>query len=120
MTGDEFSGTKTTTSTTGGYFVDVREFKILAGPTRGGKFLGVTIVFSRQPTRDAAYDAIIAETQKLAARGLDVSIYVSVGDQKVKTSWHEMPDKDGGSVFAEYTAASKKLMSKGHLLKQIP
>lgn len=120
MTFDEYRGVKTTTSGTGSYFVEVQEDKTLAGIKPERRWLSVTIVFPKQPTRDVAYDAIIAETQKLAPRGMDVNVYVSVGDQKVKTSWKQMRDKDGAYVFAEYDAASKKLMRKGQLLKQLP
>lgn len=120
VTFDEYRGIKTTTSTTGSYFVEVQEDKTLAGIKPERKWLSVTIVFPKQPTRDAAYDTIIAETQKLAAKGLDVDLYVSVGDQKVKTSWRQMRDKDGAYVFAEYNTANKKLMRKGQLLKQLP
>ena len=45
---------------------------------------------------------------------------VSIGDQKVKTSWKQMQDRDGAYVFAEYDAASKKVVRKGQLLKELP
>lgn len=120
MSYDEYRGVKTTTSSTSSYFVEVQEEKTLTGIKPERKWLSMTIVFPKEPTVDAAYNAIVAETQKLAARGLDVDAYVSVGDQKVKTSWKQMRDRDGAYVFAAYDAASKKLMRKGHLLKQLP
>jgi len=120
VTFDEYRGVKTTSSATKNYFVEVQEEKTLARIRPEKKWLSVTIVIPKQPTRDAAYDAIAAEAQKLAARGMDVNAYVSVGDQKVKTSWKQMKDTDGAYVFAEYDAASKKLMRKGQLLKQLP
>jgi hypothetical protein len=120
VTFEEYRGIKTTTSTTGSYFVEVQETKTLVGIKPERKWLSVTIVSPKQPTQDAAYDAIVAETQTLAAKGLDVNVYVSVGDQKVKTSWQQMRDKDGAYVFAEYSTASKKLMRRGQLLKQLP
>lgn len=120
MSFDEYRGVTTTTSSTSTYFVEVQEEKTLAGIKPERTWLSVTIVFPKQPAREAAYDAIAAETQKLAARGLDVNAYVSVGDKKVKTSWNQMRDTDGAYVFAEYDAGSKKLTRKGQLLKQLP
>jgi hypothetical protein len=120
MTFDEYRGVKTTTSSTSNYLVEIQEEKTFAGIKPERKWLDVTIVFPKQPTREAAYEALVAETQKLAARGLDVDVYVSVGDQKVKTSWKQMRDKDGAYVFAEYDAATKKITRKGQLLKQLP
>jgi len=120
MTFDEYEGVKITTSSTSNYFVEVREEKTLAGIKPERKWLDVTIVFSKQPTRDVAYEAIVAEIQKLSARGLDVNAYVSVGDRRVKTSWKQMRDKDGAYLFAEYNAAGKKIMRKGQLIKQLP
>jgi hypothetical protein len=66
-----------------------------------------------------AYAAIVTEVQKLAPRGLDVNAYVSVGDQKVKTSWKQIRDSDGAFITGDYTAATKKIMRKGKLLKQL-
>jgi hypothetical protein len=120
VTFDEYHGVQTSTSSTASYFVEVQEDKTLAGIKPEKKWLSVTIVFSPQPTRDAAYNAIAAETQKLAARGLDINVYVSVGNPKIKTSWMQMKDKDGAYVFAEYDAASKRITRKGQLLKQLP
>jgi hypothetical protein len=120
MTFDEYRGVKRTTSSRSGYFIEVEEEKTLAGIKPERKWLSLMIVFSKEPTRAAAYDAIFAEIQKLATRGLNVNAYVSVGDQKVKTSWQQMRDTEGGYVFAEYNAASKKITRKGQLLKQLP
>jgi len=120
MTYEEYIGTKTTISSTSSYFIEVQEGKTAAGIKPERKWLSVTIVFPKQPSRDVAYDAILAETQKLTLRGLDISVYVSVGDQKVKTSWKQMVDTDGAYVFADYDAARKKLMRRGQVLKQLP
>jgi len=120
MTFDEYSGVKRTTSSHSGYFLEVKEDKTLNGIKPERKWLSVTIVFAKEPSRSAAYDAIFIETQKLATRGLDVNAYVSIGDQKVETSWVQMQDTDGGYIFAEYNAATKKISRKGQLLKQFP
>lgn len=120
MTYDEYSGVKATTSSTSTYFVEVEEDKTVSGIMPEKKWLSVTIVFPKQPGQDAAYEAILVETRKLAAKGLDLDAYVSVGNQKVKTSWKQMRDRDGAYVFAKYDAASKKLTRRGQLLKQLP
>jgi len=116
VTYNEYAGINTTTTAASGYVVEVEENKTLAGITPARKWLSVTLVFPKQPPQDAAYAALVAEAQKLAARRLDMDLYVSVGDPKVKTSWHQMRDKDGAYVFAEYSAATKKLSRKGKLL----
>lgn len=120
MTFEEYRGVKSTTSSRSGYFVEVKEEKTLDGIKPERKWLSVTIVFSKEPSRAAAYDAIFSEIQKLSTRGLDVNAYVSIGDQKVKTLWKQMRDTDGAYVFAEYDAATKKINRKGQLLKQSP
>jgi len=120
MSFDEYRGIKTTTSSTGTYFVQIEEEKTLSGIKPEKRWLSVTIVFSKQPTLTAAYDAIFVETQKLAERRLDINAYVSVGDRNVKTSWNQIRDSDGAYVFAEYNAVSKTLTRKGQLLKKLP
>jgi hypothetical protein len=116
VTLEEYRGVKTTGTSTNNYFVEIQEEKTYAGKP----WLSVTILFSKQPSQSVAYDAIITEVQKLVVRGMDVSLYVSVGNQKVKTSWKQMRDKDGAYVFAEYDSMSKKLLRKGKLLEQLP
>lgn len=120
MSFDEYQRVKVTTLNTNSYLVEVKEEQTFSGIKPERKWLSVMIVFSKQPSLAVAYDAIYVEIQKLAARGLDANTYVSVGDQKVKTSWNQMRDSDGGYVFAEYNASSKKLTRKGQLLKELP
>lgn len=120
VTFNEYLGVKTSMSGTASYLVQVQEDKTLTGIKPERKWLSVTIVFPKAPTQDVAYDAIISETQKLVAKGLDIHLYVSVGNPKVKTSWRQMRDKDGAYVFAEYTALTKRLMRNGQAIKQFP
>jgi hypothetical protein len=119
MTYDEYSGVKRTSARGNGYFVEIEEGKTVAGIAPQRKWLSVTVVFSKKPSRQAAYDAIFTEVQKLAARGLDANVYVSVGNSKEKTSWVQMRDTDGGYVFANYKAATKQISRRGKLLKQL-
>lgn len=119
MTMDEYRGVKRTSSSGNGYFVEIEDGQTLPGVTPARKWLSVTIVFPKKPSRYAAYDAIFAETQKLAGRGLDVDVYVNVGNQKEKTTWEQMKDRDGGYIFANYKAATKQVSRRGKLLKQL-
>ncbi len=64
-----------------------------------------------------AYNAIIAETEKVVARGLNINAYVSVADKSVKTSWQQMRDRDGAYVFAQYDSATGRITRRGKLLK---
>lgn len=119
LTIDEHNGVKRSTASGNGYFVEVDEEQTAPGITPMRKWLSVTIVFPKKPGGSAAYDAIFAEAQKLADRGVDVDLYVSVGNQKVKTSWVQLKDTDGGYVFANYKAASKQVWRRGRMLKQL-
>jgi len=101
--------------TTANYCVQVREAQALPGLGPAGRWLSVMIIFPEEPTRDAAYDAIIAETHRLAAREVDADLFVSVG-----TVGRLMLDRDGGPVFADYNAANKRLMRRAQLLYEFP
>jgi hypothetical protein len=101
--------------TTGSYSLEVRETRTLPGLGPAGTWLSVMILFPEEPTRDAAYDAIITETQRLAAKGLDADVFVSA-----ETSGRLMLDRDGAPVFADYNAANKTLRRGAQLLTQFP
>ena len=118
MTFDEYQGLKTTTSENSNYFVEVTEEKTFEGITPERKWLDVSLVFASKPTQRAAYKAIEKEAQKLLARELDISLYVSIGDKKVKTSWIQMEDTDGTYVAVEYDAASKTLTHQEKVLNR--
>ncbi|HYX31352.1 MAG TPA: hypothetical protein VE863_22645, partial [Pyrinomonadaceae bacterium] len=92
QTVDEYHGVKRSTSATPAYFVETKEDHTYPGITPARKWRSVTIVYPKAPSRTAAYDAIFAEIQKAAARGLDVNAYVTVGDKNVPTSWEQMRD----------------------------
>lgn len=119
MTLNEYEGVKTSTSSTSSYFVEIEELKTYPGITPSKKWLSLTIVFPKTPTREVAYDAILTEIQKVRNRGRDIDAYVSVGDKNVKTSWYQMRDNDGAFVFAEYDSETKKVTRKDQLLKEL-
>jgi hypothetical protein len=120
QTMDDYHGVKKSTSATSSYFVETREDDTYPGITPAEKWLTISIVYPKPPSRTAAYDAIIAEIQKAAGRGLDVNAFVRVGDKNVPTSWEQMRDDDGAYVFAGYKAATKQITRKGALLKTLP
>ena len=117
---DESRGVKTTNAATSSYFVETKEDHTYEGITPARRWLSITIVFPKTPARAAAYDAIFAEIQKAANRGLDINAYVSVGDRNVPTSWQQVRDDDGAYIFADYKAATKEISRRGALLKTLP
>jgi hypothetical protein len=119
LTFNESRGVKTSTSSTPTYFVQIEEDHTYEGITPARRWLDLTIVFPKTPSQEVAYEAILTEIQKVKNRRLDVNAYVSVGDKNVKTSWHQMRDKDGAYVFAEYESATKSVNRKGKLLKKL-
>lgn len=109
MNFDEWQGIKTATSSTADYFVEIKEEKTYEGVVPARKWLSVTIVYPKNPGRSVAYEAIKAEVAKLKSRGLDVDLYVSVGDKNTRTSWKQVRDSDGKYIFAEYSSATQQL-----------
>jgi len=119
VTYEEYRGVKTSVTSSGNYFIEIQEEKTLEGIKPEKKWLSITIVFPKKPSQQTAYDAIITEAQKLDAKGLDMNLYVSVGDKNAKTSWKQIRDTDGTYIAADYDAASKRLMHQNKLIKQI-
>ena len=119
LTEDEWLGVKTSASSTDSYYVEIREQGTLPGIKPPKKWLTLTIVYPKTPTQDVAYNAIIAEIDKVVGKGLDVNAYVSVGDRSVKTSWQQMRDRDGAYVFAQYDSATGKITRKNKVLKAL-
>jgi hypothetical protein len=119
QTMDEYHGVKKSTSATSSYFVETKEDHTYPGITPARKWLTITIVYPKTPSRAAAYDAIFIEIQKATSRGLDIDAYVSVGNRNVPTSWEQMRDEDGGYVFAEYKSATREIRRRGTLLKTL-
>lgn len=119
MTLNEYDGVKTSTTSTASYFVEIEDLKTYPGITPAKKWLSLTIVFPKTPSREVAYSAIVTEIEKVKTRELDIDAYVSVGDKNVKTSWYQMRDNDGAFVFANYDSATKTITRKGELLKEL-
>ncbi|MER3415480.1 MAG: hypothetical protein C4297_04605 [Gemmataceae bacterium] len=119
LTLDEYRGVKVSTFSTSSYFVQIKEDQTYPGIEPAKKWLSLTIVFPKTPSRKIAYDAIFTEIAKVATKGLDVNACVSVGDKNVKTSWKQMRDNDGAYVFAKYDSATREVTRKGEVLKKL-
>jgi hypothetical protein len=119
QTFEKSRGLKTELESSGDYVTEIKEDKTYEGITPERRWLDVTIVFAKAPSIDRAYKAISIEAEKLSTRGLDVSLHVSVGDPKVRTSWRQIKDADGAYIFARYEAATKELTRKDKLLSRI-
>lgn len=117
MTMDEFRGLKSSGQDGGAYYVETEEDKTLQGIKPERRWLSLTLVFPKAPTIQQAYDAALAEAKKAAQRGLDASVYVSVGDKATRTSWRQLRDPSGGYVFVEYQASTKTIKRQTKVLK---
>lgn len=119
MTLDEFRGIKSSGQDTGAYYVEIEEDKTLEGIKPEKRWLTLTLVFSEAPAIQQAYDAAVAEAEKVARRGLDANIYVSVGNKTIRTSWRQLQDPSGGYVFVEYQADTKTIKTQTKILKRL-
>lgn len=70
MTMNEYDGVKTSTTSTASYFFEIEELKTYPGITPAKKWLSLTIIFPKTPTREIAYDAIMTEIEKAKNRKL--------------------------------------------------
>jgi hypothetical protein len=119
MPSDDAFGVKTTSRAAPGYFVVLKEDRTAEGITPVRKFLMMTLVFPKTPTRDLAYKAMLTEVERIADRGLDVNAYVMVGNKADPTTWQQMKDTDGAHIFANYEASSRQVTRKEKLLKKL-
>jgi hypothetical protein len=119
MTMDEYDGVKKSGKDAGAYFIETKEEKTLAGIKPERKWLSLTLVFPKAPPTQQAYEAAVAEAEKAAEKGIDVKVYVSVGDKGTPTSWNQLKDPSGGFVFVEYQASSKTIRRNTKVFKQL-
>lgn len=118
MTMDEYHGVKSTSTSRSAYHLHSEELQTLPGITPKKTWLSLSLVYANAPPPEVGYDAMIAEIEKVRARGLDVNAYVKTGDRKIKTSWNQVRDSDGAFVFADYDASTNQVTRKGKVLKQ--
>ncbi|MCL4177542.1 MAG: hypothetical protein KJ072_07320 [Verrucomicrobia bacterium] len=119
MTLDEADGIKRSGQDLQLYYVDTEEQRTNPGIKPEKKWLSVTLVFTKAPTIQKAYDAAIAEAERAAPRGLDTHVYVSVGDKTTRTTWRQLRDPSGGYVFVLYEAATKTIKGQDRILKKL-
>ncbi|HEU0011787.1 MAG TPA: hypothetical protein VFT34_18370 [Verrucomicrobiae bacterium] len=119
MTMDEFRGVKRSGQDTGAYYIESKEDKTLQGIKPERRWLSLTLVFPEAPSIQHAYDVALVEAEKAAQRGLDVNVYVSVGDKTTRTSWRQLRDPSGGYVFVEYQVSTKTIKRQTKVLKKL-
>lgn len=119
MTMDEYRGIKSSGQDAGAYYVETKEDKTFEGIKPERRWLTLTLVFPKTPAIQHAYDDAVAEAEKAAQGGLDVNVYVSVGDKGKRTSWRQLRDPSGGYVFVEYSADTKTIRRRAKILKKL-
>jgi hypothetical protein len=120
LSAEESSGTRTTGQDAGAYYLETNEQKTGEGIKPERRWLTLTLVFPTAPTIPEAYEAAIAEAERAALKGLDVSVRVCVGDKAVRKGWRQLPDPGGAHVFVEYQADTRTLRRLTKVLKQLP
>jgi hypothetical protein len=123
MSLDEANGVTSEVSDTPVYYVLVEDRKGLTpkDPVKNPQahFLVLNVVFAVAPTPDSAYKAIVEEIGKHLSPGLDILASASIGDKKIRTSWHQMRDVTGKFVFAQYTHNDRTVVWRdGKMLKR--
>lgn len=118
LTEDEYNGTKRSGTQNDSYYVLTEEDHTMPGITPKRTWLSLSLVFPQPPPQNEAYEAIIAEVEKVRDRKLDVNVYVMAGDRNKKTSWHQVKDSDGAFIFGDYEVATQKITRRGRVLKQ--
>jgi len=112
MTMDEHSGITHQGKNADGYFIDTENGKTLEGIKPEKHWITLTLVYSKAPVIQAAYTAAVKEAESAASKGLDVNVYVSVGDKTDRDGWQQLKDPAGGYVFVNYDAKTKKISRK--------
>jgi hypothetical protein len=84
----------------------------------------IDIFFEREPTRERAYEAAVAETEKIAKTGKSVlEATVLIGDPESKKKGTQatfMKDSaDDGVVWVNYDHVTKQITRKDKLIKQL-
>ncbi len=120
MTMNEYRGVKKADETRARYHLSVEEDKTLEGIKPERRWLSVSLIYPAAPDRAIAYEDMLAVAQEMAPKGLDVNIYVFVGDKDKKTSWEQVRDSDGAYMFCEYSAKTRKVLRKDTVLGVIP
>jgi hypothetical protein len=116
MTMDEYLGVKKAAETRARCHLGVEEEKTLEGIKPERRWLSVSLVYPAQPDRAVAYEDMLTVAKEMAPKGLDVNMYVFVGDKDKNTSWEQVRDSDGAYMFCEYNAKTRKVLRKEAVL----
>ncbi len=103
------------------YYMQIVESKTLAGIKPERKWLSISIVFPIQPEIDKAAAIAIAEIEKRVALGIDINLYLRVGDKKNKFSWQQIKNSDQpGYVWFSYDSLKRTISGGSKLIKAVP
>jgi hypothetical protein len=119
MTMDEHEGVSRKGQDRKDYFVETEEGKTAKGIKPEKQWLTITLVYFKPPAVETAYAAAVNEAEQAAAKGLDVTVYVSVGAKGDRANWEQLKDPDGGYVFVNYDAKTKTIKKKSKVLKTL-
>ncbi len=70
------------------------------------RWFSVSLVFSDEPNAALARQSMEHEIARLRARGLDINVYVHVGDRSNRATWQQMEAPNGKFMVAHYDASS--------------
>jgi hypothetical protein len=87
----------------GGYFVKTETNKILVAP--GGTFVHLSVVFRKEPTEKAAFEAVIAEVKKAIAKQTSpvaTTGFAQVGRVENPAAWRQVRGADGRFIQVEF------------------
>lgn len=121
VTASEHSGEKISVIDSENYYMQIVESKTLAGIKPERKWLSISIVFPIQPEIDKAAAIAIAEIEKRVALGIDINLYLRVGDKKNKFSWQQIKNSDQpGYVWFSYDSLKRTISGGSKLIKVVP
>jgi hypothetical protein len=120
ITHAEYSGDKISNIDAINYFMQVVERKTLVGKNPK-KYLTISVVFPKQPAIDQASKIAISEIEKRIAQGVDISLYLKVGDKNDKFSWQQVRNIDEpGYLWFSYNSSKRTINSGRRLIKVFP
>lgn len=113
ITADEANGITAFGKDNGSYYVLTQEISPPPNFTTPVKpLLVLRLVFPEPPRQRAAYEAMIAEIEKVRDRHLGVLVFVEAGDRNKKTSWYRVKGSDGEIISANYLPELDTILTK--------
>jgi hypothetical protein len=121
VTEAEHRGEKLTVIDSSDYYMLIIESKTLAGIKPERKWLTISIVFPTQPATEKASTIAIAEIEKRSGLGININLYLKVGDKNNKFSWQQIKNlEDGGFLWFSYDSSKRTISSSSKLIKVVP